>query len=95
MATRVTEKGQVTIVNRNHAGAPAATRVTQKGQVTIPKELRERVGIRPGDEIEWMEADGKIVGTRVRRASSFAKWRGTAPDMGVSVDEFIEEIRGR
>ena len=36
----------------------AKTRITAKGQVTIPKEVRERLGLRPGDELEFMEEDG-------------------------------------
>jgi AbrB family looped-hinge helix DNA binding protein len=30
-----------------------ATSVTRKGQVTIPKELRQRLGIRQGSRIEF------------------------------------------
>jgi AbrB family looped-hinge helix DNA binding protein len=29
------------------------SRVTSKLQVTVPKALADRLGIRPGDEIEW------------------------------------------
>ena len=28
-------------------------RVTEKGQVTIPKHIRDRLGIRPGSEVEF------------------------------------------
>lgn len=33
------------------------TKVTDKGQTTIPQELREKYGIEPGDEVEWVETD--------------------------------------
>lgn len=36
-------------------------KVGERGQVTIPKELRERFGIRGGDEVVVREEDGKIV----------------------------------
>ncbi len=36
----------------------ARTRITSKGQVTIPKDVRERLGLRPGDEIEFAEEGG-------------------------------------
>jgi len=35
--------------------------VGERGQVTIPKELRERFGIRGGDEVVVREEDGKLV----------------------------------
>ncbi|MDH4987623.1 AbrB/MazE/SpoVT family DNA-binding domain-containing protein [Aminobacter anthyllidis] len=36
-------------------------RVTTKGQVTIPKEIRDRLGIEPGSEVEFVErADGAV-----------------------------------
>lgn len=40
-------------------------RVTSKGQVTIPKELRDRLGLLPGTEVEFIEENGEA---RVRRA---------------------------
>lgn len=35
-------------------------RVTSKLQVTIPKRIADRYGIRPGGEIEWLEAGEAI-----------------------------------
>jgi antitoxin PrlF len=36
-------------------------RVTTKGQVTIPKEIRDRLGVRPGSEVDFVErSDGAI-----------------------------------
>ena len=38
-----------------------STRVTEKGQATIPKELREKYDLDPGDEVVWMDTDEGIV----------------------------------
>lgn len=38
-----------------------STRVTEKGQATIPKELREKYDLEPGDEVVWMDTDDGIV----------------------------------
>jgi AbrB family looped-hinge helix DNA binding protein len=38
-----------------------STRVTEKGQATIPKHLREKYDLRPGDEVVWMDTDEGIV----------------------------------
>lgn len=44
-----------------------STVVTEKGQATIPKELREKYDLKPGDEVVWMETeDGIIVKKRTR-----------------------------
>ena len=52
------------------------TKITTKGQVTIPKDVRERLGLRPGDEIEFVEdRSGFRVQKRVA-ASPFKKYRG-------------------
>jgi AbrB family looped-hinge helix DNA binding protein len=37
------------------------TKVTDKGQTTIPQELREKYGIEPGDEVEWIETEDGLV----------------------------------
>lgn len=69
------------------------TRVTEKGQVTIPKEIRDALGIRPGDEVTFEEtADGYVVRKEVDE-SRFEKWRGVA-DTEASVEERMDELRG-
>lgn len=41
---------------------PKTTRVSEKGQTTIPKELRDDLGVEPGDEVEWYRtSDGLII----------------------------------
>lgn len=37
------------------------TRITEKGQATIPKELREKYDLDPGDEVLWLDTDEGIV----------------------------------
>lgn len=44
-----------------------ATRVTENGQATIPKELREKYDLEPGDEVLWLDTDhGILVKKRTR-----------------------------
>lgn len=40
----------------------AIARLTSKGQITIPKEIRDLLGIAPGDKLAFVvESDGKVV----------------------------------
>lgn len=38
-----------------------STRITEKGQATIPKSLREKYDLEPGDEVVWMDTDDGIL----------------------------------
>ena len=46
-----------------------STRVTEKGQATIPKELREKYDLKPGDEVVWMDTEEGIVVKKRTRTS--------------------------
>lgn len=72
------------------------TKVTSKGQVTIPKNVRERLGLRCGDEIEFVEdGDGFRIQKRVP-AAPFARYRGYLAHLaGSDPDALVEEMRGR
>lgn len=41
-------------------------RMTANGQVTIPKELRERLDLKPGDELEFAPGPGRTLLLRPR-----------------------------
>jgi antitoxin PrlF len=49
------------------------SRVGPKGQVVLPKAVREKLGIRPGDEVVVEETAGEA---RVRRVESDKRLRG-------------------
>ena len=60
------------------------TRVTSKGQVTIPKRVRDRLNIKPGNEVVFeLAADGRVTIAKAgvkpaARRHVFARIRGTA-----------------
>ena len=71
------------------------SKLTSKGQITIPKDVRERLGLRPGDEIDFVE---EKVGFRVQKrilASPFKRYRGYLNDLaGIDPDDLVEQMRG-
>jgi AbrB family looped-hinge helix DNA binding protein len=73
-------------------------RVTTKGQVTIPKEIREALGIEPGDEIafEKVESGYKIqkkAPTTAEGADPFEKYRGSA-ERDDTMPDRMRRLRG-
>ena len=38
----------------------ATARITSKGQITVPKQVRDRLGIEPGDALEFHFEDGRL-----------------------------------
>ncbi len=78
-------------------------RVTEKGQVTIPKDIRDRYGIKPGAEVEFV-ADEK--GPRLLLVSTtgdlsdrdFDAWltavSGTLDAGTMTTEEYMEWLRG-
>lgn len=75
-------------------------RVGERGQVTIPKEIRDRFGLRPNAEVEFHVENGSIVLKKTAKRLSLEKWKGHCKasfrKLGYStVDEYIEDVRGR
>lgn len=70
-------------------------KMTSKGQVTIPKEVRQRLGLRPGDKLKFVEgARGFTVKKRLQ-ASPFASYRGYLKGLqGQDPDVLVTEMRG-
>jgi AbrB family looped-hinge helix DNA binding protein len=67
--------------------------VSEKGQVTIPKALRERLGIRPGQVLDFTEEDGHIVATKADETDAVERLYGVLPP-GETSDAFIASTRG-
>jgi AbrB family looped-hinge helix DNA binding protein len=82
--------------------------MTSKGQITVPKNLRDRLGLQAGSELDFsLSPDGAIVLRPVsKRATDAAKKaaaeyrkilesvRGTADKRFATTDEYMKFIRG-
>lgn len=73
-------------------------RVTTKGQITIPKEIRDALGIEPGDEITFEEGES---GYRIRKkaptaadgSDPFETYRGSA-ERDETMPDRMRRLRG-
>ncbi len=66
--------------------------VSEKGQVTIPKALRDRLGIRPGQVLDFEAERGRLVAKKAVRGDGLEALVGTA-DIGITRDEFMRVLR--
>jgi antitoxin PrlF len=73
-------------------------KVTTKGQVTIPQEIRERLGIHPGTEVQF-EVEGRgvkmtpVKAARLRGRRVVGRLRGRAT-VRLTTDEIMAMTRG-
>jgi antitoxin PrlF len=69
------------------------TTVSEKGQITIPKKLRDRLGLRPGQVLEVKEERGRLVMTKLMAADAFDEVTGILKPQKPT-DELLVEMRG-
>lgn len=67
--------------------------VSEKGQVTIPKRIRDRLGIRPGQVLEFSEEHGRLVATKAAALDAARSVFGIL-DLGRSTNDVVDELRG-
>jgi antitoxin PrlF len=67
--------------------------VSEKGQVTVPKPLRDRLDIRPGDQLEFTAEGPRLVALKATPEDPVAAVYGSV-ELGRSTDEIIRELRG-
>lgn len=66
--------------------------VAERGQVTIPKALRDKLGIRPGTELEFAAKDGTLI-ARKAETDPVSRVFGCL-GRGIDTDKFIRSVRG-
>ena len=66
--------------------------VAERGQVTIPKPLRDKLGIRPGTELEFIAKDGTLV-ARKAETDPVSQVFGCLGGR-IDTDKFIRALRG-
>lgn len=70
--------------------------LTSKGQATIPKEVREKLGIKPGDTVKFFfERDGSVRILPIVSMSSISGILHKPGRKAVSIEEMDQAIRER
>lgn len=69
------------------------TIVSEKGQVTIPKALRDRLGIRSGQVLDFKEEGGRLIATKAVPADPVEAVYGILR-LGRRTDEVVRALRG-
>lgn len=70
--------------------------VTSKGQVTVPKAVRQRLGLKQGDRIEFVTENGRTIVRRARPAvNPFSKFVGALGTFKSSdeVNAWVRDLR--
>lgn len=71
-------------------------RVTVKGQVTIPQDIREKLGITPATEIDFIEENGRFFIVKKKGAANrnrrFKNLRGIS-NVKMTTDEIMALTR--
>jgi antitoxin PrlF len=66
-----------------------------QGQVTIPKEVREKLGVHPGEDVGFEEEGDLLVIRKVITKSPFDKWVSKLKHLkGQRSDDLVREARG-
>ena len=78
----------------------AVVRISKQGRVTIPKSLRDRYGLHPNVEVEITPTENGLLIRKTTEVEHpvdrvYGILGKDALGKGVSVDDYIEEIRGR
>ena len=70
--------------------------LTSKGQITIPKDIRNRLNLHPGDRLEFViDEDGRVLVLPASIDASESAGMLKAPARRVSVEDMNRAIRKR
>lgn len=71
--------------------------ISSKGQVTIPQEIRKRLGVAPGDRIDFViEGERTVIRPSRSDENPFEKYRGILgpfPGGEEGIKDWIEDMR--
>lgn len=74
----------------------SAATITSKGQITLPKGVRDRLSLQPGDRVDFvLAADGRYDLIPIKSKLSSLKGCLPAPDSPVTIEAMTNAVRKR
>ena len=71
-------------------------RMTSKGQVTIPKNIREVLGVKPGDQVEFeLLSDQRVIVKPVLATAVFERYVGCLTTRWRGADHIVARLDQR
>lgn len=71
-------------------------KIGERGQVTIPQKYRNRFGLSPMTDVEFVEQAGQLVLKKAKKESHpIGKYVGVLKRRGLRSDDLVEAMRGR
>jgi len=68
--------------------------LSERGQITIPKKLREQLGLRQGQHVDFEIQDGVLIGRKGGVGDPVMDGIGILTHQDLDVDRTLEESRG-
>lgn len=73
------------------------TKISSKNQVTIPKEVRQYLGVKEGDQLNWVPApDGEVIikkaDVKTTMLDFFTKMSEEAKKQGLTEEDLLFEL---
>jgi len=69
------------------------TKVTPKYQTTIPRKVREYLGIKPGEEVEWYIVKGIVVVDASRKIKNPVDFLTSQTKLDLDAVKLVKEAR--
>ena len=69
------------------------TKVTPKYQTTIPRKVREYLGIKPGEEVEWYIVKGIVVVDASRKVKNPVNFLTSQTKLDLDAVKLVKEAR--
>ncbi len=75
---------------------PLSSTISSKGQITVPLEIRQRLGLNPGDRVEFVVEQGRTILRPARQNENpFQKYAGVLPTFSTNeeVNTWVRDLR--